>query len=78
MSGNRVRAVFFDFDTGAVQRYKDIPTPYVMQFSPEIPFNTAFTRDSRHFAMIGIGRSIAGYSTGLGGWYGYIMETTDS
>ena len=58
--------------------FKEISTPYVKYFTPEIPFNTVFNEDGRHFAFIGIGRSIGGYQSGGTGMYGYIIETNDS
>ena len=78
MSNNGVRVAFNDFNTGSIKLFLDIETPYMMSFSPDIPYNTVFEKASRHFAMIGISKTIAGYSTGQGGMFGYVMETKDS
>ena len=66
MSTISIRVALNDFDTGTIKLFKDIKTPYSMDYSADIPFNTVFLKDSRHFAMIGISKSIAGYSSGLG------------
>ena len=78
MSESGVRVAFNDFNKGLLKLYKNVETPYIMSFSPDIPFNTVFAKESRHFAMIGISNTIADYSTSIGGMFGYIMETEDS
>ena len=75
MSSNGVRVAYNNFDTGLLKLFKDVDTPYVMSFSPDIPYNTVFKKESRDFAMIGISSTIAGYSSGTRGMYGYIMES---
>ena len=78
MSGKGVRIAHNNFDTGVIQLYKNLDLPYEMKYDPEVPFNTLFMSQSRHFAMIGIDKSLAGKSSGLGGSMGYIVETNDA
>ena len=61
MSGKGVRIAHNNFDTGVIQLFKNVDLPYEMKYDPEVPFNTLFMSQSRHFAMLGIDKSLASY-----------------